>query len=194
MTSCQNTQEGPRRATVQAALARRQQEIRTLATLQSHLTTDITCLVLDILKGTDTKHELPLKEGPSRSFVRKGRRTSGYRGAYTKDGNKWTAQIQRGGVKTQLGAYDEELTAAIVFQVVDSKLGFPSRRNLKPTSCTNRQPAKPLHADSTAQGTCTCDVGQAQYISPGDLGLEPTSPRRSSDLEEGHPRALEHRK
>ena len=164
MAKPKHTLEGPRRAIVQAALACCQQEIRTLATLQTHLTTDITRLVLDILKGTSTKHELPQKEGPSRAFATPGR-TSGYRGA-TKYGNKWVAQIQCGGVKTQLGSYDEELTAAIVFQVVDkeySKLGFPSRRNLKPTSCTNRQPAETLHADCPAQGTCTCDGGQAQY-------------------------------
>ena len=40
---------GPQRATVQAALARRQLEIRTLVTLQEHLTADITRQVVDML-------------------------------------------------------------------------------------------------------------------------------------------------
>ena len=45
-----------------------------------------------------------------------------------KSGTQWAAQITRGGVRTELGAYNEELTASIVFQVVDkeySKVGFP---------------------------------------------------------------------
>ena len=163
MAKPKHTLVGPQGAAVQAALARHQLEIRTLAALQSHLTADITREVLARLKGTGPKHELPPTEGPSRPFVRKGGRTSGYRGV-TKHGNKWVAQIKRGGVKTRLGSYDEELTAAIVFQVVDqeySKLGFPRRKNIKPKPCTNRQPAEGLHADSPAQGTCTCDGGQA---------------------------------
>ena len=48
-----------------------------------------------------------------------------------KSGTQWAAQITRGGVRTELGAYNEELTAAIVFQVVDkeySKVGFPLSR------------------------------------------------------------------
>ena len=100
MAKPKHTQEGPRHATIQAALARRQLEIRTLATLQSHLTADVTRQVLDILtailKGTSTEHELPQKEGPS--IYIQGRRSSGYRGV-RRAGNKWGAQIQRGGVK-----------------------------------------------------------------------------------------------
>ena len=97
----------------------------------SHLTADVTCQLLDtltaIIRGTTTEHELPQKEGPSCSFIRKGRRSSGYRGV-TKSGAKWLAQIQRGGVKTQLGSYKEELTAAVIFQAVDreySEVCFP---------------------------------------------------------------------
>ena len=79
MAKPKHTLEGPQRARVQAALARRTRATQTLATLQSHLTADVTRQVLDtltaIIKGTDTEHELPQKEGPSRSFVRKGRRS-----------------------------------------------------------------------------------------------------------------------
>ena len=142
------TLEGPQRAKVQAALARRTRGTRTLATLQSHLTADVTRQVLDtltaIIRGTETEHELPQKEGPSSSFVRKSRRSSGYRGAI-KSGAKWLAQIQRGGVKTHLGSYKEELTAAVVFQAVDreySKVGFPRRT----APCTCAQPAETYNA------------------------------------------------
>ena len=105
MAKPKHTLVGPQRAAVQAALARRQLEIRTLAALQSHLTADTTREVLARLKGTDPENELPLKEGPSRPFVRKGGRTSRYRGA-TRHRNKWVASIQRGGVQTQLGSYE----------------------------------------------------------------------------------------
>ena len=42
MAKPKHTLEEPWRAAAQAALVRRQLEIRTLATLQDHLTTDIT--------------------------------------------------------------------------------------------------------------------------------------------------------
>ena len=119
---------GPQRATVQAALAHRQLEIRTLATLQEHLTADITRQVVDILNRTGPGYELPQKESPSRSRTRKGKRSSGYTGA-TKDGNKWTAGITHCEAHTNLGSYNVELIAAVVFQVVDrefNKLGLTS--------------------------------------------------------------------
>ena len=68
MAKPKHTLSGPQRAAVQAALARHQLEIRTLETLQSHLTADI--------KGTGTEHEVPQKESPSRSHACKKRRTS----------------------------------------------------------------------------------------------------------------------
>ena len=162
MAKAKYTQEGPRRVTARATLSRRQQALRTLDSLQSHLTADVTRQVLDILtailRGTCPEHELPQKEGRTRSSVRQDKRTSWYRGV-KKSGKKCAAQINRGGVRTELGAYDEELTAAIVFQVVDkeySKVGLPSRRGAN--LCTNRQPAETFHADSPAQETFTSDM------------------------------------
>ena len=75
---------------------------RTLATLQAHLTKDITIQVLDTLtaiaKGTIIENDLPQRGCKLRA--RNG--TSRYSGA-SKQYNKWRAQIQRGGVITQLG-------------------------------------------------------------------------------------------
>ena len=151
MAKPKQTLEEPQRANVQAALARHTRATRTLATLQSYLTADVTRQVLGTLtttiKGTITESELPQREDPSRSSVHKGKRSSGYRGV-TKHRTKWAAQIKRGGVKTQLGEYEKELTAAVVCQVVDreySKVGFP-RRNFKPAPCTCAQPTETYHA------------------------------------------------
>ena len=91
--------------------------------------------------------------------MRQDKRTSGCRGA-KKSGNQWAAQIQRGAVRTQLGSYDEELTAAIVFQTVDKeycKVGFPDGRKLgpnkpkKPTPCACAQPAETYNADMSSR-------------------------------------------
>ena len=146
MAKPKHTLDEPQRATVQVALARGQLEIRTLATLQDHLTADITRQVVDILNGTSPGYELPQNESPSRSLAHKGRRTSGYRGV-TKDRNKWRARITRGRAETNLGSYDVELIAAVVFQVADReyhKLGLTPQRgaSLQPTACTNHQPAE----------------------------------------------------
>ena len=58
MAKPKHTLAGPQHAVVQAALAHRQLEIRTLATLQLHLTADITQEVLGRLKGTSTEHKV----------------------------------------------------------------------------------------------------------------------------------------
>ena len=145
----------PMPRSVQTALARLL-ETRTLATLQEQLTADIIQQEVDRLNGIGTGYELPQKESPFRSLARKSRRTSGYQGVH-RDRNKWRAKINRGGVETYLGTYDDEFTAAIVFQVADqeyNKLGLTSQRgaNRKPKACTNHQPAETFLADSPVQG------------------------------------------
>ena len=76
--------------------------------------------VLDRLKGS-TKHELPQKESPSCSHACKRRSSSRYWGIKRDSSGKWAAQINCGGVKTYLRSYDKELTAAIIFQILDGE-------------------------------------------------------------------------
>ena len=99
-------------ASVQAALAHLL-ETRTLATLQEQHTADIITQELDRLYGKGPGYELPQKESPFRTRERSCRNQSGYKGVH-RVGNRWRATITRNGVETFLGAYDDELTAAVV--------------------------------------------------------------------------------
>ena len=134
MPKPKHTLDGPRRAAAQASLARRQLEIRTLSTLQDHFTTDITRKIVDILNGNSPGHELPQKDTHPKSVARRGKLTSGYKGA-TKNRNKWRAIITRCGATVNLRSYDEELTAAVVAQVADKEipeLGHMPRKRARP--------------------------------------------------------------
>ena len=106
MPKPKHTLDEPRRAAAQAALARRQLEIRTLSTLQDHFPTDITRKIVNILNGNSPEHELPQKD--ARRVANRGGLTSGYKGA-TKSKNKWKASITRCGATVNLGSYDDEL-------------------------------------------------------------------------------------
>ena len=73
MAKLKHTPDEPRRAAAQAALARRRLETRSLATLQTHLTPDLTRGIVDVPNGNSPGHELPQREpGPP---GRKSRRT-----------------------------------------------------------------------------------------------------------------------
>ena len=59
--------------------------------------------------------------------------------------NQWKASIGRAGIRTFLGLYDDELTAAVVYQVADeeyNKLSLYSKRGGRRTqdTCTENQP------------------------------------------------------
>ena len=90
--------------------------------------------------------------------------------------NRWKATISRCGVVTCLGTYDDEFTAAIVYQVAAeeyNKLGLsgtPGRR--KKDACTNQQPNAQHTASPSVQGLFNFDGEQAHNIPPGDLSRE----------------------
>ena len=151
MAKPKQTPDEPLRSKLEAALAQNTRRTRTLATLQKHLTEGTILQVLDTLtaiaKGTITENKLP-----QRGYkLRVRNRTSRYLGV-SKQNSKWRAQIKRDGVTTELGLYEEELTAAAVHQAVDreySRAGF-AQRNYKPPPCTCAQPAETCA--STAHG------------------------------------------
>ena len=94
-----------------------------------------------------------------RTLARKGREQSGYKGA-RRVKNKWEASISRCGVKTYLGTYAHEGTAATVYQAADGEYkklvlsGTGGRR--EEDTCTNQQPASnpPVQVPG-GKGGCT---------------------------------------
>ena len=80
---------------------------------------------------------MPQKESPFRTLARVSKGQPGYKGAIRVE-NRWKAQIDRCGVRTYLGTYDDELTAAIVYQAADEEY---KKLNLTPYSGVRRKRA-----------------------------------------------------
>ena len=129
-------------ASVRTALARLL-EFRTQATLQEQFVADVIQQEVDKLNGVGSSYNLPQIRSPFLTKAYASKKQSRYKGVTKTSHGKWNVKICRQGIVTELGTYNEELEAAIVYQAAEAeynKLKLTSKRGGRKKGSRNLLP------------------------------------------------------